>query len=637
MDKLKMQTANLADEKFKKLLELFPNIATETIDSEGNLVRSIDKDILTQEINHNVVEGRQERYQFTWPGKKEAIALANTPVNQAIRLNIGKSIGQKGQRGVIDSHNIYIEGDNLYSLKLIREAYLRSIKMIYIDPPYNTGKNFIYKDSYRIDRKRYFKEDGSYDLNGNILVQNLSSEGRFHSNWLNMIYPRLLVARDLLADDGVIFISIDDNEVSNLKKVCDEIFGAVNFVALINWKGRGGRQDSKYFAAVHEYILCYAKNKIEFIPGEEIKSGDKFPKYDKVRKRFYKTQLLRKWGSKSRRVDRPNLFYPIIAPDGQEVYPIIKDKKTDTSYEGRWRHGQDKMTKNLEDGKVEFIKQDDGSWIPYEKIYAPEIGDENTKKYTTWIEQVNDGSDVIKNIFGKALFDYPKGPSLIKHFFRMANIGCDDIILDFFSGSGTVAQAVMEHNLENDTNNKFILIQLPDSIENNEEAIEEGYNNICELAEERIKRVGEHILNNNHNVSLDIGMRTFFLDTENKKDVECALNEYNQANLDLFSDNIKSDRTSLDLTIDILLVLGLKLSSEIRNFDESLKNTFSVADNYLITCFEEQVTEKMVKRIALKKPVYAVFKDISFSEDSILTNIEQIFNTYSPETKRMVI
>ena len=637
MDKLKMQTANLADEKLKKLLELFPNIATEAIDSEGNLVRAIDKEILTQEINSIVVEGRQERYQFTWPGKKASIALANTPIKQSLRINVEKSIGPKGLKRNIDSDNIYIEGDNLYVLKLIREAYLGKVKMIYIDPPYNTGKNFIYKDSYRIDKHRYYKEDGSYDIDGNMLVQNLSSDGRFHSNWLNMIYPRLLVARDLLANDGVIFISIDDNELSNLKKVCDEIFGAVNFVAVINWKGRGGRQDSKYFAAVHEYILCYAKSKIEFIPGEEIKSGDKYPKYDEVKKRFYKTQLLRKWGSKSRRVDRPNLFYPIIAPDGQEVYPIIKDKSTGTFYEGRWRHGQDKMTKNLEAGKIEFIQQDDGSWIPYEKIYAPEVGDESTKKYTTWIEQVNDGSDIIKNIFGKALFDYPKGPSLIKHFFRMANIGSNDIILDFFSGSGTVAQAVMEYNLENNTNNKFILIQLPDTIDNNEAAIEEGYNNICELAEERIKRVGEHILVNNQNISFDIGMRTFFMDTVNKKDVEVAVNEYDQARLDFFSDSIKEDRTSLDLTIEVLLALGLELSSRITNYDKSLKNSFSVANNYLITCFEGCVTEEMVKSIALKKPVYVVFKDNSFTNDSMLSNIEQIFNTYSPDTKRMVI
>lgn len=636
MEKLILETANLADEKYNKLLELFPNIATEIIDSDGNLVRAIDKDILTQIINRFVVEGRQERYQFTWPGKKASIALANTPIKQSIRLNVEKSIGKKGSKGNIDSHNIYIEGDNLYALKSLREAYLGKVKMIYIDPPYNTGKNFIYKDSYRIDKNLY-KEDGSYDIDGNILVQNFNSEGRFHSNWLNMIYPRLLVARDLLADEGVIFISIDDNELSNLKKVCDEIFGAVNFVAVINWKGRGGRQDSKYFAAVHEYILCYAKSKQEFIPGEEIKSGDIYPKYDENQKRFYKTQLLRKWGSNSRRIDRPNLFYPIIAPDGEKVFPIVKDKRTNSSYEGCWRHGKNTMSQNLKNGKIEFVKQADGSWVPYEKIFAPKIGEEKTKKYTTWIEQVNDGSDVIKRIFGKVLFDYPKGPSLIKHFFRMANIGSDDIILDFFSGSGTVAQAVMEYNLENNTNNKFILIQLPDTIENNEAAIVEGYNNICELAEERIKRVGEQILSNKPNISLDIGMRTFFMDTENKKDVECAVNEYNQVSLDFFSDNIKADRTSLDLTIDVLLVLGLRLSSEIRNFDESLKNTFSVADNYLITCFEEPVTEEMVKSIALKKPVYAVFKDISFIEDSILTNIEQIFNTYSPETKRMVI
>jgi adenine-specific DNA-methyltransferase len=349
------------------------------------------------------------------------------------------------------TENLYIEGDNLDVLKLLRETYLNRVKMIYIDPPYNTGHDFVYEDDFADETDSFLRRDGQFDEQGNRLTPNLDSNGRFHTDWLNMIYPRLRIARDLLTEDGVIFISIDDNEVENLKKLCGEIFGSSNFVAIVNWKGRGGRQDSRYYAAVHEYILVYAKNISNFQAGEEVKSGDVYPKYDEEKKRYYKTQLLRKWGSNSRREDRPNLYYPITAPDGSDVYPMLSGEAGSThNLEncGCWRHGASTMRKNIEEGRVEFVKQSNGSWIAYEKIFAPLEGEEATKKYTTWVEETNDGANVVKSLFSSAVFDYPKTPQLIGRFLKMAGVEDGDIVLDFFSGSATTAHAVMQLNAE---------------------------------------------------------------------------------------------------------------------------------------------------------------------------------------------
>ncbi len=449
---LRMQTANKADENFRKLAELFPNAVTETIDeTTGEVIRAIDKDVLMQEINTKVVDGKEERYQFTWPDKKKSVLLANAPINKTLRPCREESVDFD------TTENLYIEGDNLEVLKLLQETYLGKIKMIYIDPPYNTGNDFVYNDEFGMRNEEWDEVSGNYDADGNQIVgkleKNTENNGRFHTDWLNMIYPRLKLVKDLLSDDGVIFISIDDNEVENLKKVCNDIFGESNFIAIINWKGRGGRQDSKYYAAVHEYILCYAKNKEHFSAGEEIKNNDVYPKYDSEKGRYYKTQLLRKWGSNSRREDRPNLYYPIIAPDGTAVYPFYteKDKQRPSNlvkFDGCWRHGASTMKQNIADGKVEFIKNADGDWIAYEKIFAPLEGEEKTQKYTTWIEETNDGAKAVKELFGSAVFDYPKGTALICRFLRMASVEDNDIILDFFSGSATTAHAVMQLNAE---------------------------------------------------------------------------------------------------------------------------------------------------------------------------------------------
>ena len=643
MDRLKMHTPDLAEENFRKLAAMFPNAITETKNENGEVVRAIDADVLRQEISAAVVEGSQERYQFTWPDKKKSVVLANQPIAKTLRLDRSKSVGRDGTPGSIDTENIYIEGDNLDALKLLQETYLGKVKMIYIDPPYNTGNDFVYEDDFRQDTDEYIAGSGQFDDQGNRLVQNTESNGRFHTDWLNMLYPRLRIARDLLTDDGIIFISIDDNEVENLKKLCNEVFGDSNFVAIINWKGRGGRQDSRYYAAVHEYILCYAKSKNYFVAGEEIKTGDVYPKFDNDSGRFYKTQLLRKWGSNSRREDRPNLFYPIIAPDGSEVYPMLDNSQRPSlpsiGNEGCWRHGASTMEKNIKEGRVEFVKQSNGEWIAYEKIYAPLEGEEKTKKYTTWIEETNDGANVVKSIFSTAVFDYPKTPSLILRFIKMANVEENDVILDFFSGSATTAHAVMQLNAEDGGNRKFIMVQYPEVTDEKSEARKAGYNTICDIGEERIRRAGRKIKDESPltTADLDVGFRVFKVDSSNMENVYYAPADFEQAQLELFADNIKPDRTPEDLLFQVMLDLGILLSSEIEETEIDGKKVFSVADGYLIACFDKDVTEENVKAIAQKQPFYSVFRDSGMASDSVATNFEQIFETYSPKTVRRVI
>ena len=660
MDKLRMQTANKADDNFKKLAEMFPDAVTETINENGEVVRAIDKDVLMQEISCKVVDGNEERYQFTWPDKKKSVLLANAPINRTLRPvredetvpagadSEGKPYCSTGSVDFDTTENLYIEGDNLEVLKLLQETYLGKIKMIYIDPPYNTGNDFVYNDEFGIRNEEWNGISGNYDADGNQIVgaleKNTEANGRFHTDWLNMIYPRLKLAKDLLRDDGVIFISIDDNEVENLKKVCGEVFGEGNFVAIINWKGRGGRQDSKYYAAVHEYILCYAKQREHFVAGEEIKSGDVYPKYDKEKGRYYKTQLLRKWGSNSRREDRPNLFYPITAPDGTEVYPevAVRDSQRPSICEkidGRWRHGASTMEKNIKNGLVEFVKQDDGTWIPYEKIFAPLEGEEKTKKYTTWVDETNDGAKGIKDLFGSTVFDYPKSPNLLVRFLKMAGVESGDIILDFFSGSATTAHAVMQLNAEDGGHRKFIMVQLPEKCDEKSEAYKAGYRTICEIGKERIRRAGAKIKEEAGLAAqnLDTGFRVLKCDTSNMKDVYYNPAEYEVNMFSRLEDNIKEDRTPEDLLFQVMLDLGILLSSKIEETTIAGKKVFNVEDNYLIACFDSDVSEETIKAIAKQKPYYFVMRDSSMASDSVATNFDQIFATYSPDTVRKVL
>lgn len=640
MEHLKMHSMNKIDENVSKIATLFPNCVTEAKNDNGEIIHKIDFDMLKQELSSTLVEGREERYQFTWPDKKQAILTANAPINKTLRPCREESVN-------FDStENLYIEGDNLEALKLLQETYLSKIKMIYIDPPYNTGNDFVYNDDFRTENLEFREKSGNFDEEGKQLVDNYTrnteSNGRFHTDWLNMMYPRLKLARDLLSDDGVIFISIDDNEQSNLKKICDELFGNKNFVAQINWKGRGGRQDSRYFAVLHEYIFCYAKDINNFIAGEEIKSGDVFPKYDEKKKRFYKTQLLRKWGSNSRREDRPNLFYPIKDPDGNDFYPVVEQIDSNAhqiKFDGRWRWAPTTMTQAINEGRVEFIKNKNGDWIAYEKIFAPLEGEEKTKKYVTWIDDIGTGTSLIKNLFDTIPFDYAKSPELINHFLKMGNVEDDSIILDFFSGSATTAHAVIQLNAEDGGNRKFIMVQLPEITDEKSEAYKAGYKNICEIGKERIRRAGKKIKEASPltTENLDIGFRVLKIDSTNMEDVYYTPDHIDTN--DLFKNNIKSDRNGEDLLFQTMLDLGILLSSKIETKKINGKEVFCVEDNYLMACFDDSVEEKTITEIAKEKPYYFVMRDPANSKDgdSLITNFEQIFTTYSPDTVRKVL
>lgn len=604
----------------------------------GGVKRSIDFDKLRQLLSSDIVEGNEERYQFTWPDKRKAILAANAPINATLRPCPEESVNFD------TTQNLYIEGDNLDVLKCLKETYLHKVKMIYIDPPYNTGNDFVYEDDFAESASEYLANSGQFDEQGNRLVTNTESNGRFHTDWLNMIYPRLKVARDLLTEDGVIFISIDDHEVENLKKVCGEIFGERNFVSIINWRRSGGRQDSKYYAVVHEYILCYAKDISNFEAGEEIKTGEVYPKYDEIKKRYYKTQLLRKWGSNSLRENRPNLYYPIQGPDGTEVYPIIyqEDAKSDLGFvkiQGRWRWGASNLANAQEEGRIEFQKNKWNEWVAYEKIFAPLEGEENTKKYTTWIDDVSNGTETIKNLFSKTIFDYSKSAELVTRFLKMANLKKDDICFDFFSGSATTAHAVMQLNAEDGGNRKFIMVQLPELTDEKSEAYKAGYKTICEIGKERIRRAGAKIKEENPEKAqnLDTGFRVLKLDSSNMKEVFYSPKDTAQQDLFSLVDNVKDDRTSEDLLFQVMLELGATLDSKIEESVVDGKTIYNIADGYLVACFDQKVTDEVVTAIAKMQPMYAVLRDTSLVDDATATNFEQIFKTYAPNTTTKIL
>ena len=628
MDKLKMTSMDKVQENIQKIRDLFPNAVTEVL-RDGEPTLAVDFDILKQEMSNVLIDDKEQRYQFTWPDKNKSILLANTPISATLRPCKEESVDFD------NTQNLYIEGDNLEVLKLLQETYLGKIKMIYIDPPYNTGNDFVYNDDFTQDNEEYLDNSGQYDEQGNRLVQNTESNGRFHTNWLNMIYPRLRLAKDLLSDDGVIFISIDDNEQENLKKISDEIFGANNFIAKFTRKGSGGRQDSKFFAIVHEYIYCYAKNISYFCSGKIIMEDDNYPYFDEAKKLKYKTQLLRKWGENSKRTDRPNLFYPILDPDGNDFYPMLSE-----SEEGCWRWGKETMNANIAKGLVEFKKRN-GSWVAYEKIFEPTNDEIKTKLYNTVIDDIsnNSGASLLKELFNDKIFDYPKPVELIKRILLYGNVKSGETVLDFFSGSATTAHAVMQLNAEDCGNRKFIMVQLPEPCDEKSEAYKAGYKNICEIGKERIRRAGKKIKDEKGLLAqkLDIGFRVLKLDSSNMKDVYYRPQDYNQSLLDMFEDNIKEDRTPLDLLFQVMLDLGKPLSAKIEEKEIAGKHVFIVDGNDLIACFDKDITDEVIKTIAQMKPLYAVFRDSSMANDSVGTNFEQIFATYSPNTTRKVL
>jgi type III restriction system methyltransferase len=656
MDKMKMHTPNKADENFEKLAVMFPNAVTETIDENGVVVRAIDKDVLMQEISCKVVEGREERYQFTWPDKKKSVLTANAPINKTLRPvredetvptgsdSEGNPYCSTGSVNFDSTGNLYIEGDNLEVLKLLQETYLGKIKMIYIDPPYNTGNDFVYEDDFAQSTDEYISNSGQIDEEGNRLVANTESNGRFHTDWLNMIYPRLKLAKDLLADDGVIFISIDDNEIDSLKNVCNEVFGMVNLVAEIPWQSRASIQNDTDFSVNHEYICAYAKNRrqenrrLKESNYKEWHSRDSFVckplPLDKSKFDNPDNDPRGLW--KADPFDapnvRPNLTYVVTNPfTGEQHLPPS----------GRhWRISQDKFSSALADGRIIFGKN--GTGRPQMKSFYEEKKEfgsvDNSWFSSDRVGTTTNGTKEVMQLFdGKPYFDKPKPTTLLHKLIELANVKDGDIVLDFFSGSATTAHAVMQLNAEDGGNRKFIMVQLPEVTDEKSEACKAGYKNICEIGKERIRRTAKNIAEENPNAKFDGGFRVLKCDSSNMKDVYYNPEQYEANLFTSLIDNIKEDRTPEDLLFQVMLDLGVELSSKISEYDVAGKKVFNVTDGFLIACFDDDVTEETIKAVAKLKPYYFVMRDSSMADDSVATNFEQLFATYSPETVRKVL
>ena len=643
MDKLKMQTANKADENFKKLAAMFPNAVTETINENGEVVRAIDKDVLMQEISCKVVDGNEERYQFTWPDKKKSVLLANAPINRTLRPvredetvptgadSEGKPYCSTGSVDFDTTENLYIEGDNLEVLKLLQETYLGKIKMIYIDPPYNTGNDFVYEDDFAQSAADYMDNSGQYDEEGNRLVTNTESNGRFHTDWLNMIYPRLRLAKDLLADDGIIFISIDDNEQENLKKCCDEIFGADNFIAQMVWQKRTSPDARRIVSAGHEYVLAYIKNS-EI--GHEVLNPLPFDDADYARYKNPDNDPNGPWISTDCTAQgghgTKDQFYDMVTPAGR----VVKLQ------EGLcWRYTKKRMEEEIAAGHIWFGS--DGNGVPRKKTY---LADRAGKTMWTWwpnteVGHTQEATKEIATLLGQSgIMDFPKPIRLMKRIVHIASKK-DSIILDFFSGSATTAHAVMKLNAEDGGHRKFIMVQLPEKTDEKSEAYKAGYKNICEIGKERIRRAGAKIKEEAGLAAqnLDTGFRVLKCDTSNMKDVYYNPAEYEVNMFSRLEDNIKEDRTPEDLLFQVMLDLGVLLSSKIEETTIAGKKVFNVEDNYLIACFDSDVSEETIKAIAKQKPYYFVMRDSSMASDSVATNFDQIFATYSPDTVRKVL
>lgn len=655
MDKLKMQTANKADENFKKLAEMFPNAVTETIDENGEVVRAIDKDVLMQEINTKVVDGKEERYQFTWPDKKKSVLLANAPINKTLRPCREESVDFD------TTENLYIEGDNLEVLKLLQETYLGKIKMIYIDPPYNTGSDFVYEDDFAQNANEYLANSGQYDEDGNRMVQNTESNGRFHTDWLNMIYPRLKIAKDLLSDEGVIFISIDDNEQENLKKCCDEVLGAQNFIAQIVWEKVHTRKNSAInFSSSHEYILCYAKHKRNTSSAVEGFKRNLLPRDNTDAYSNPDNDPRGPW--KTDPITAHNYYaadYTITKPNG------IVIKRPQDRY---WAYSEETIKRMIAENAIVW---GDGDSIPLAKRYLCDVQDGLVPVTLFSREFAGDSSSAKKQIDllfpeCKGIFDYTKP---IKLLTRLLQIGTnsDDIVLDFFSGSATTAHAVMQLNAEDGGHRKFIMVQLPEVTDEKSEAYKAGYKNICEIGKERIRRAGAKILQavvtgaGNLNGEgwgcgmpstpeerayitknvIDTGFRVLKCDTSNMKEVYYNPAEYEVNMFSRLEDNIKEDRTPEDLLFQVMLDLGILLSSKIQVRSEKVGmrsySYFDVEEGFLIACFDKNIDEEVITAIAKQKPYYFVMRDSSMANDSVATNFDQIFATYSPDTVRKVL
>lgn len=665
MDKLNMHTPNLADENYRKLAALFPNAVTETKDPEtGEVVRAIDKDVLMQEISARVVDGREERYQFTWPDKRKAVLAANAPIAATLRPIKADSVGKDGTPGGWDSENLYIEGDNLDVLKLLQETYLGKVKMIYIDPPYNTGNDFVYEDDFAENAGDYLARSGQFDEQGNRLESNTDSNGRFHTDWLNMLYPRLKLAKSLLTEDGLIFISIDDNELFNLKKICDEVYGERNFVNQFAWVSNiTGRQISGYGAAkTWESILVYAKNvemsssltvDISFAKNNMPDSYKGFNKDIRTDQRgqFAVGDTLYNHNRQFNEETRPNLVFSIFYnPETEEIVtgeigenkpgfielPPHKNGDGVHKYHA-WRWSRQKIANESYD-LIVLPNAREG----YE-IYT-RIRDYSTTLLKDIITNIPNGDAEVQKLFdNKKYFDYPKSVTLMSLLINsMADKGMT--VIDFFSGSGTTAHAVMKLNAQDRGRRKFIMVQLPERTDKASTAYKAGFTTICEIGKERIRRAGRKIKEEAGLTApdLDIGFRVLRLDSSNMQDVYYNPEALTQDIVSMSTDNIKPDRTPEDLLFQVMLDLGVELSSTIEEKTVDGKKVFIVKpagidQEYLVACFDNDITDETVTAIAKMKPYYAVFRDSGMANDSVATNFDQIFRTYSPQTERKVL
>lgn len=632
MEHLNMQSMDKVAANVAKIRELFPNCVTERINNEGKLEHAIDFDMLRQELSDHVVDGLQERYQFTWPDKRKAILAANAPINKTLRPCREESVDFD------NTENLYIEGDNLEVLKLLQETYLGEVKMIYIDPPYNTGNDCVYEDDFKQSAEEYIENSGQFDEEGNRLVANTESNGRFHTNWLNMIYPRLKLAKDLLSEDGVIFISIGEEEISSLKSICDEIFGNNNYISNISRIAKTASNMGNFFAASIDYILCYARdiNKTNKFKGDVdatlyrkveavgIRKGEKYR--DDIA--FFQSGL-KHGGSR----------YPVLCPDGQYV---------NTPNNKPWRANEETFNKWNDEGLIVFkqtntspliddVTGEQAHWNLYTKSYLKDrekIGTQPRNILTDFINRK--GADLIKK-FGIP-FDFAKPIELLVFLIKIVNDE-NSLILDFFSGSATTAHAVMQLNAEDGGKRKFIMVQLPEVCAENSEAYKAGYKNICEIGKERIRRAGQNIKEENPLTTqdLDIGFRVLKCDSSNMEDVYFTPKEYMDKQQSLFIDNIKKDRNDEDLLFDAMLKLDTPLSSKIEKINIAGKTVYNVAQGHLMACFDKNVTDEVITAIAKEMPSYFVMRDSSQADDSVAINFEQIFNTYSPQTVRRVL
>ena len=643
-----MQSADLTRTNIAKLAKLFPNVIAEVRDDHGQVKKVVDFDLLKQELADFLVEGEKERYQLTWPGKKLAILQANQPIDRTLRPVIADSVNWD------DTQNLYIEGDNLEVLKLLQESYLNKIKLIYIDPPYNTGKDFIYKDNFRESPSQYQEKSGEVDEEGNQLVQNNESNGRFHSDWLTMMYARLRLAKNLLSEDGVLVISIDDHEVANLRKLCEEsaLFGKANYAGCIIVKSNPrGSQSVEHLAYLHEYLLIYCKDiHSAQIIGHALteEMADEYKYEDEAGK--FRYLGLRQRGGFWRKVDRPLLHYAIyVNPDNGNV-SLEKDEnysievlpfQPTTGEAGTWRWGKDKFQRESHLLVAKTVSRDGSlEWDVFQKDYL-NSGDDvrRTKAKSIWDEKAlnyQNGSTEVKGLFdGKMLFDYPKPVYLLRRIFEMINLE-DDIILDFFSGSSTTAHAVMQMNAEDNGKRKFIMVQLAETTHETSEAYKAGFENICEIGKERIRRAAMQIKQAT-GAEIDYGFRVYRVDSTNMKDVYYTADQITQQDLLNLASNIKEDRTGEDLLVQVMLELGLPLSLPMESKQIGEYTVYYVAGNSLIACFHVNVPESLIKQIAMENPLRVVFRDSSFQDDSARINVEELFKSLSPGTEIQVL